>query len=108
LIDKAAHYDQMARDELRKVSFSAKESVGWSVQQMFAPMPGPNGQMGLFLCWVVTVTLKAPLLGYEDLAFPVLIPGTMANDQAITESTSTAFTKVIEMRDKLLRGEPLE
>ena len=108
MIDHAARYKALAHQELNKIAFAVKDNVGWSVQQMFAPAPGPTGQIGLFLCWVVTVTIQAPLIGYEDLAFPVVIPGTMANDQAITESTGTAFEKVIEMRDKLLRGEPIE
>jgi hypothetical protein len=109
MIDQTERLTGIVRGELTAIATPhgvSKTDLGYSVTQVFAPMPGPNGQVGLFLCWVVTVTLRLPLLGKDPVAFPILIPGPIASDQAFRESAKQALEKAIEMRDDAMREVP--
>jgi hypothetical protein len=109
LIDQTQRITGIVRDELATQSAAhgvSKTEVGYLVSQTFAPMPGPDGQVGLFIGWIVTITLRLVLLGYEPAVSPVLIPGPLAPDSAYRESVKQALEKAIEMRDEVMRQVP--
>lgn len=109
LIDQMQRIQGIVRDELAVQATAhgvSKQMLGYHVSQTFAPMPGPNGQMGLFIGWIVTVTLRLTLLGYEPAVSPVLIPGPLAPDTAYRESVKQALEAAIKMRDEVMQQVP--
>ena len=89
MIDQQTRVSTIVKDELAKAAAKLgvdKTQVGFYVGPTFAPVAGPDGQTGLFYSWVVTVTLRLPLLGYPAILVPVIVTaplGTMPQDDAI-------------------------
>jgi hypothetical protein len=108
MIDQHARATALVKEALHKNALG--EHTGYSVCQAFAPMQSPDGQIGLMFSWVVTVTLENILIGYDDFAFPVVIPSqvSMPSDKAFTESAVMALEKVREMRDEAMRGDAVK
>lgn len=109
MIDQVQRLTTIVKDELTVQATPhgvSKADIGYAVTQTFAPTPGPNGQIGLFLCWCVTVTLRLSLLGYDPVAFPVLIPGGINSDSGFREAAKQGLEKAIEMRQEVMQQVP--
>jgi hypothetical protein len=109
MIDQTQRLNAVVKDELARLAplhGVSKNDIGYGLTQSFGPMAGPTGQVGLFLCWVVTVTLRLVLLGYDPVAFPVLVPGAIAGDAAFRDAVKQALEKAIEMRDEAMSQVP--
>lgn len=104
MIDQIARINELCKTELKKLSLG--DPVGVAVTLSFAPVQTPTGQTGLFLSWVIMVTLKSPLLGYDDIAFPVVIPtqNNMPPDSAFVESLKMALGNVRKIADEAVNG----
>lgn len=106
MIDQVTRLGTMIKDEIGKLAIGYglnSNDVGYSVTQAMVPRPGPDGNQGMFMDWVVTLSLRVPILGTDKptLMFPVVVPspvlGFMPPDQAFRESVKMALEKLNEM-----------
>lgn len=109
MIDQHQRLSGVVKDELAKAAAALgvdKSQVGYFVGPSFAPMQQPDGQVGLMFSWVVTVTLRIPLLGYPAISFPVVIPTpplALPNDDAFRgaakmglENANNAYREILD------------
>lgn len=102
MVDQVQRLTEIVRDEIKKVAL--RDDVGFAISQGFAPVPQPGGGMGLGPCWLVTVTLRNPLLGNPDIAQCAPIPGVMPPEQAFRVTVSALLDGCRSDRDALMRG----
>lgn len=110
MIDQHQRLNGVVKDELAKVAASLgidKNQVGYFVSPSFAPVQQPDGQIGLMFSWVVTVTLRIPLLGYPAISFPVIIPtppGALPDDDAFRGATKMGLESANGAYQEVLNG----
>lgn len=111
MIDQQQRLSGVVKDELAKAAASLgvdKSQVGYFVSPSFAPMQQPDGQVGLMFSWVVTVTLRIPLLGYPPVGFPVVIPtppGTLPADDAFRGAAKMGLESANGIYRQVLDGD---
>ena len=117
MIDQASRIETLVKGELTRASVALgidKTTVGFYVTKSFAPVQAQNGETGLFLCWVVGVTLRVPLLGYPAIDSPVLLPappGTLPTDdgfcgtaKAALEEANRIYQNIMEQSKEAAKG----
>ena len=108
MIDQQQRLSGVVKDEISKLAPTLgvdKSQVGFAVNPTFAPVAQPGGQTGLYYAWVVTITLRVPLLGYPPVLMPVIVPsplGTLPSDNDFRgavkmglENASKTYTEVM-------------
>ena len=111
MIDQQQRITTLVKDELAKQAVALgldKSQVGYAVSPTFAPVAGPDGQPGLFYCWVVTITLRVPLVGYPPMLVPVIVPaplGTLPKDDDFRGATVMGLQQINNGYREILNGD---
>lgn len=103
MIDQDKRITELVASALKKVSLG--EEVGYSVGPCFAPMQLPNGQQAVIYSWIISVTMRSPLLGEPNIAYQAIIPcepGRFPPDKAFTDSVKMAMDGVRKIYDDIL------
>lgn len=97
MINHRQRLEDLVRTELKKVSLNSG-GAGFSMGQFLGPYP--TGEIGPY--WLMTITIKNPMVGYTDIAQTGLIPGDMPPDQMFVTMVSALFDKCKETETQLL------
>ena len=103
--DTLQRITDLVKGEIRKLALG--EPIGVSVTQTFAPVQTPQG-VNMFFSWVIAVDTRNPLLGQDQICFPVIIPcqpGYMPNDKAFKDSAKMAVEGLRKLHAEAL-GSP--
>ena len=79
-----------------------RESIGYAVGHFFGTVPIPDGTAYLGPAWIITLTMRNPLLGNPDIAPAMPIPGAMPTDNTIRQAV-TALLAESRQADRRVR-----
>lgn len=104
--DTMQRVTDLVRAEVKKLAMG--EPVGLTVTQAFAPVQTPQG-LNMLFSWVIAVDTRNPLLGQDQICFPVIIPcqpGYMPPDKAFKDSAKMALEGVRKLYAEALSQNP--
>jgi hypothetical protein len=84
-----------------------RDTIAYEVGHSFGLLPIP-GQADTFLgpVWVITLTMRNPLIGYTDLISPIPIPGNpFPGDAVFRQATYVALEGLLKQRAEALKRE---
>lgn len=101
MLDQEARISSLVRDEL-KAKTLGNMGFGYAVGHGFGTVPGPDNQVYLGPLWVVTITMRNPLVGQPDIAHSLAIPGPLPPDKFFREVVQRLAEACAETHDRAI------
>jgi hypothetical protein len=103
MIDQMAHVTGVVKGELGKLTMG-KESTGCAVGYSFGTVPvDKEGQVYIGPLWMVLVSMRHPLIGYDDIALSLPVLGVLPSDSVFRQMTGRLLGECRKARDEALK-----
>ncbi len=93
-MDITQHLTNVIKDEIT-MHKRLGEFPGYNITQT-----GQVTEDGLAIAWLLTLSLKNPLVGQPDLALAVPIPAVVPTDEMVRQVVAQVMPKLYEEKDK--------
>jgi hypothetical protein len=95
--DQAQRINAVVSDAL-----ASHEDISYAVGHFFGSVPIPNGTAYIGPAWIITLTMRSPLLGNPDIAPAMPIPAAIPTDGTIRLAVAALLTECLKRHQAIL------